>query len=379
MRDWLLLRKVLEPQGFVTIFTEKTYAGKIFGFEGGQSALFPTDVLGKEVEAFEKEYAQYCGADHCMGVSNGLDALRLIFEGYKVLGQLNEGDEVIVPSNTYIASILSVTQSRLKPVLVEPDTLTFNLNPDLIKAHVTNKTKAILAVHLYGQLADMHALASIASENGLLLIEDAAQSHGATLSDGRVAGNLAHAAGHSFYPGKNLGALGDAGAVTTNDRELAEAINALRNYGSHKKYYNIYEGFNMRLDENQAAWLRIRLRGLNKENQRRRELAEVYRTSITNEAVTLPFEAGYATHVYHIYPILHPRRDALQQYLLENGVQTMIHYPVPPHQQEAFSQWAGFSFPITEKIHQQELSLPISPVHSNDEIAYVAALINDFK
>lgn len=336
-------------------------------------------ILGKEVEAFEKEYEHYCGTSHCIGVSNGLDALRLIFEGYKALGQLKEGDEVIVPANTYIASILAVTQSRLKPVLVEPDALTFNLNPDLVTAHITEKTKAILAVHLYGQLADMQTLASIASENSLLLIEDAAQAHGAALSDGRVAGNLAHAAGHSFYPGKNLGALGDAGAVTTNDNELAVAIRALRNYGSHKKYYNVYEGFNMRLDENQAAWLRIRLRGLDKENKRRRELAEVYRTSITNEEVTLPYEASYATHVYHIYPIMHPRRDALQQFLLEKGVQTMIHYPVPPHHQEAFSQWSGWSFPISEKIHQQELSLPMSPVHSNEEIEYVAATINQFK
>ncbi len=336
-------------------------------------------ILGKEVEAFEKDYAHYCGTSHCLGVSNGLDALRLIFEGYKALGQLMEGDEVIVPANTYIASILAVTQSRLKPVLVEPDAHTFNLNPDLVKAHITKKTKAILAVHLYGQLADMHSLASIADEHGLLLVEDAAQAHGAMLSDGRMVGNLGHAAGHSFYPGKNLGALGDAGAVSTNDNELAEAIKALRNYGSHKKYYNVYEGFNMRLDENQAAWLRIRLRGLDKENKRRRELADVYRTSIRNEEVILPFEATYATHVYHLFAILHPRRDALQQYLLEKGVQTMIHYPLPPHQQEAFRQWSGWSFPVTEKIHQQELSLPISPVHSNEEIAYVADVINQFK
>lgn len=336
-------------------------------------------ILGKEVEAFEKEYAQYCGADHCMGVSNGLDALRLIFEGYKAMGQLKEGDEVIVPANTYIASILAITQSRLVPVLVEPDAQTYNLNTDLVRAHITTKTKAILAVHLYGQLADMPQLSSLADEHGLLLVEDAAQAHGAVLTDGRRAGNLANAAGHSFYPGKNLGALGDAGAVTTNDSELATAILALRNYGSHKKYYNVYEGFNMRLDEHQAAWLRIRLRGLENENSRRRELADLYRTSIRNEEVTLPYEASYARHVYHLFALLHPRRDALQQYLLENGVQTMIHYPVPPHQQEAFSQWAGFSFPITEKIHQQELSLPISPVHSNEEIAYVAALINDFK
>jgi dTDP-4-amino-4,6-dideoxygalactose transaminase len=342
-------------------------------FEGGWY------ILGKEVEAFEQEYAQYCGTSHCLGVSNGLDALRLIFEGYKVLGQLKEGDEVIVPANTYIASILAVTQSRLKPVLVEPDAQTFNLNPDLVKAHISDKTKAILAVHLYGQLANMQSLASIAEANGLLLIEDAAQAHGATLSDGRVAGNLAHAAGHSFYPGKNLGALGDAGAVTTNDNELAGAIKALRNYGSHKKYYNVYEGFNMRLDENQAAWLRIRLRGLDKENKRRRDLAEMYRTSITNAEVILPFEATYATHVYHVFAILHPRRDALQQYLLEKGVHSMIHYPVPPHHQEAFGQWAHQSFPISEKIHQQELSLPMSPVHSNEEIAYVAETINQFK
>lgn len=336
-------------------------------------------ILGDEVSAFEKDYAAFCGTHYCAGVSNGLDALRLIFEAYKLLNKLKEGDEVIVPANTYIASILSVTQSRLVPVLAEPHPDTYNIDPQRVEAAITTKTKAILAVHLYGQLADMDALNQIAAKHGLLTVEDAAQSHGATNKNGKIAGNLSNAAGHSFYPGKNLGALGDAGAVTTNDKELFDAVCALRNYGSHKKYYNLYEGYNMRLDEIQAAWLRIRLKGLEVETKRRREIAEMYSSGLVLPELKLPVEANYGKHVYHIYPVMHPRRNDLQKYLEGLGIQTMIHYPLPPHKQQAFAQWNHLTFPITESIHLQELSLPMSPVHTNEEINYVIEAINKFK
>lgn len=335
-------------------------------------------VLGNEVSSFEKEYAAFCGTEYCVGVSNGLDALRLILEGYKALGLLHEGDEVIVPANTYIASILAITQSRLTPVLAEPDKDSYNIDPAEAERLITKKTKAIMAVHLYGQLADMETLAGIAGKHNLLLIEDAAQAHGARLKSGGCAGSLGDAAGHSFYPGKNLGALGEAGAVTTGDKALAEAVLALRNYGSHKKYYNLYEGFNMRIDENQSAWLRIRLRGLDRENARRRQLASIYDQKLDAKIVTKPRVMDWGEHVYHIYAVMHPERERLQAYLAEHGVSTMIHYPLPPHKQEAFRQWNGLSFPITEKIHRQELSLPMSPVHSDEEISYVAELINNF-
>lgn len=336
-------------------------------------------ILGQQVTAFENEYAQFCGANHCIGISNGLDALRIIFEAYKRLGRLSDGDEVIVPANTYIASVLAITQSGLIPVLVEPDARTYNLDPEKVKLAITKKTKAVLAVHLYGQLADMDAINAIALQNGLLVVEDAAQAHGATMHSGNKAGNLSDATGHSFYPGKNLGALGDAGAVTTNDDELATAIRALRNYGSHKKYYNLYEGFNMRLDENQAAYLRIRLKGLAAENARRNQIASMYDSGLSLDGLVTPYRAAYGSHVYHIYATLHPHRDALQQHLEANGVQAMIHYPVPPHQQQAFPQWNSLSFPISEEIHQQELSLPMSPVLTDDEVRYVIDKVNSFK
>ncbi len=341
-------------------------------FEGGWY------ILGDAVKTFEEEYALFCGSEYCIGVSNGLDALRIIFEAYKVLNKLKAGDEVIVPANTYIASILAISQSGLTPVLVEPDPKTYNLDAEGLEKHITANTRAVMAVHLYGQLAAMSGLQDLCKKHNLLLVEDAAQAHGASDSTGKRAGSLSDAAGHSFYPGKNLGALGDAGAVTTSDEELMMAIKALRNYGSHKKYYNLYQGFNMRLDENQAAWLRIRLNGLLKENEKRRELAALYSSLIKNKEVVLPYVLENNLHVYHIYAIMHPRRDELQQYLSDNGIQTMIHYPVPPHHQEAFSHWKHLKFPVTEKIHQQELSLPISPVHTNEEIEYVSEKINQF-
>lgn len=336
-------------------------------------------VLGEETRAFEEEYARFCGTKHAVGVSNGLDALRLIFEAAKVLGKLAEGDEVLVPANTYIASILAITQSGLRPVLVEPDRATYNIDVHAATEAVGPRTRAILAVHLYGQLADMEALSALAQAQGLLLFEDAAQAHGARLLDGRCAGNLSLAAGHSFYPGKNLGALGEAGAVTTSDAGFAEAVATLRNYGSQQKYYNRFQGFNMRIDELQAAFLRIRLRGLDKENERRRELAALYRQEIKRPDLVLPHEADYGQHVYHLFPILHPRRDALQAYLRKAGIQTMIHYPLPPHKQEAYAQWKELSLPFTEQLHREELSLPISPCHSDEEIHYVAHCINHFE
>ncbi|MCL2074265.1 MAG: DegT/DnrJ/EryC1/StrS family aminotransferase [Marinilabiliaceae bacterium] len=342
-------------------------------FEGGWY------ILGKETEAFEKEYADFCGSKHCIAVSNGLDALRLIFESYKSLGKIKTGDEVIVPSNTYIATILGITQSGLKPILVEPDISTYNLDSQKVEKAITKNTKAILTVHLYGQLSDMAPLENICKKHGLYLFEDAAQSQGASYKDGRISGNLSEAAGHSFYPGKNLGALGDAGAVTTSNDEVANTIKALRNYGSHKKYYNIYEGFNMRLDENQAAWLRIKLHGLNEENEKRRKLALIYDNTLKLKNLIVPKQAEYGKHIYHIYAVLHPKRDKLQSYLLENGIQTLIHYPVPPHKQKAFQSWNNLSFPIAEKIHEQELSLPMSPVHTVEEIEYVCDTINHFK
>jgi len=335
-------------------------------------------ILGSEVEAFEKEYAAYCGADFCVGVSNGLDALRAIFEGYKLLEKLNAGDEVIVPANTYIASILAITQSGLTPVLVEPDIETYNISPGNIRQALSSKTKAILAVHLYGQLADMGQINAIAEEFNLIVVEDAAQAHGAEYKDGRKAGNLSHATGHSFYPGKNLGALGDAGAITTNDANLFEVVKALRNYGSHKKYYNLYEGFNMRLDENQAAWLRIKLRHLDECNNHRAMLAQIYNEHLTLKELVKPKVGNWGTHVYHLYPVMHPKRDLLKQYLEERQVQTLIHYPVPPHKQNAFKAWNNLSFPVTEKIHANILSLPISPSHTVEEIHHVVETINSF-
>jgi dTDP-4-amino-4,6-dideoxygalactose transaminase len=364
---FLDLKKVNEPY-----FAEMMAATQSFLDSGWY-------ILGQQVTAFENEYAAYCGSMHCIGISNGLDALRIIFEAYKRLGKLKDGDEVIVPANTYIASILSITQSGLTPVLVEPDAQTYNLDPQKVKAAITKNTKAILAVHLYGQLADMEALNAIAAQHGLLVVEDAAQAHGALHTNGKKAGNLSNATGHSFYPGKNLGALGDGGAVTTNDDELASAIRALRNYGSHKKYYNLYEGFNMRLDENQASYLRIRLKGLDAENARRCQIAEKYDSGLTLSQLKTPFRANYGHHVYHIYAVMHPKRDELQQYLEANGVQSMIHYPVPPHQQQAFPQWNKLSFPISETIHQQELSLPMSPVLTDQEVNYVIETVNQFK
>lgn len=337
---------------------------------------------GNELQQFESSYAEYCGTKHCIGVANGLDALVLVIRAWKELGYVNEGDEVLVPSNTYIASILAISENGLTPVLVEPDLATFNMCPVNAEKAITSRTKAILPVHLYGRLADMPALMALAERHDLLVLEDSAQSHGASI-DGKKAGNWGHASGFSFYPGKNLGALGDAGAVTTNNDLLATTLRALRNYGSHEKYKNLYLGVNSRLDEIQAACLSVKLKYLDEQTSHRRLIAELYTNTIANSAITLPVTPDFCvkdnnSHVWHVYTVLCDERDALQKHLLENGIQTLIHYPIPPHFQPAYSDLANCSFPISEKIHKQILSLPMGPSLSLTEAGAVVNACNTF-
>lgn len=337
---------------------------------------------GAQVEDFEREFADYCGVKHCIGVANGLDALILTLRAWKELGKLEEGDEVIVPANTYIASILAITENHLIPVLVEPDATSYNLCPKNTEAAITLKTKVILPVHLYGQLADMSAIMDIAKRHNLLVLEDSAQAHGASMGD-KKAGNWGDASGFSFYPGKNLGALGDGGAVTTNDEELATTIRVLGNYGSHKKYENLYQGTNSRLDEIQAAMLRVKLTHLDEETSQRRAISEAYMSGIKSENVILPFTQNVVPlmlkqHVWHLFVIQSKYRDKLQQYLLQKDIQTLIHYPIPPHKQQAYEDWNQKRYPITEKIHQQILSLPISPTLTLNEVKKVIKAINEF-
>lgn len=335
-------------------------------------------IRGAKVNEFEKSFASFCGTSHCIGVANGLDALILILEAYKVLGHMEEGDEVIVPSNTYIASILAITKAGLTPVLVEPDEQTFNLDPNNVEAAITPRTKAIMHVHLYGQLSHIEEMRSICDKHGLKLIEDAAQAHGAEM-EGKKAGAWGDAAGFSFYPGKNLGALGDAGAVTTNDDALAEAISALANYGSHRKYENIYKGLNSRLDEMQAAILTVKLNSLDSDTLKRREVARVYDKGIDNPRIQLPiWNSHLVNHVFHLYVIRCEERDVLKEFLFDNGIQTVIHYPIPPHKQEAYSEWNELCFPLTERIHDEVLSLPISPVLSLEDQNYIIETLNRF-
>ncbi len=335
-------------------------------------------ILGKQVNQFEKAFSDYCGTKHCIGVASGLDALILIFRAYQELNKLKPGDEIIVPVNTYIATILSITANKLVPILVEPNEKSFNLDVDLIEKHISQKTKAILPVHLYGQLADMASINKIAKEHNLLVIEDAAQAHGAEDQKGVKAGNLGHAAAFSFYPGKNLGALGDGGAITTNNDELARVIRALRNYGSEKKYDYQYKGFNSRLDEMQAIILSVKLKYLDIENKKRKVIAERYLSEIKNEKLDLPFFSEEQDHVFHQFVVRTKKRDGLQQFLSEKGIETMIHYPVPPHKQKGYSEWNDRSYPITEQIHREVLSLPVNPVLTNEEIKYISNVINKY-
>ncbi len=333
-------------------------------------------IHGKEHEAFEKEYAAYCGGGECVGLANGLDALTLILRAYREMGRLREGDEVIVPGNTYIASVLAITENRLVPVMVEPDIRSFNVDPAAISSALTRRTCAVLPVHLYGQLADMDAICEIADRHKLLVIEDAAQAHGAE-QRGRKAGSLGHAAGFSFYPGKNLGALGDAGAVLTSDTELATTLRALRNYGSHVKYQNLMEGPNSRLDEIQAAFLRVRLRHLGRENAHRRSVATRYREGIRNARVALPSVVGEeGSHVWHLFVVRVDARDEFVRHLSDRGIQTVIHYPIPPHRQKCYSRYSSLSLPITEAIHREVVSLPISPVITDEQVATVISAVN---
>ena len=329
-------------------------------------------VLGEQVAAFEAEFAAYCGVKHCVGVGNGLDALRLIIRGYG----FGPGDEIIVPANTYIATVLAITANGCTPVLVEPDPVTFNLDPSLVEAHLGPRTVALLPVHLYGRLCDPAPLRELARRHHLVVIEDAAQAHGATVG-GRRAGSLGDAAGFSFYPTKNLGCLGDGGAVTTADDALADRVRALRNYGSTSKHHHQLRGVNSRLDELQAAFLRVRLPHLDAENRRRREIADRYRQAVANPRLTLP-EAPGPDHVVHLLVATTDDRDALQTHLLRAGIGTAIHYPVPPHRQPAFADLAEVPLPITERLAGQVLSLPAHPPLTDSDIDQVAAALNAF-
>ncbi|UGS20417.1 DegT/DnrJ/EryC1/StrS family aminotransferase [Flavobacterium cyclinae] len=380
MIHFLNLKKINQPFEFA--FQDKM---KQF-LEGGWY------ILGNEVKQFEKDFASYCGSKYCIGVGNGLDALVLIFKAYIHLGKLQKGDEVIVPANTYIASILAVLQADLIPVLVEPRLETYNINPEEIEAKISSKTKAILPVHLYGQLCEMKAINEIAQKHNLLVIEDAAQSHGARFSvqcslksvqselsdEAHPSPNTHHPTAYSFYPGKNLGALGDGGAITTNDDALAEVLFSLRNYGSKVKYENEILGVNSRLDELQAAFLNIKLKHLEAENEFRRRVAKQYLSEIKNDKITLPYWDLSNNHVFHLFVIRTSNRNHLQDYLKENGIETMIHYPIPPHKQKALSNWNNLSFPITEKIHDEVLSIPLNSGLTVSEIQHIITVLNKY-
>lgn len=336
---------------------------------------------GEENKRFEANYAKFIGTKHCIGCANGLDALIWIFRAYIELGVMQPGDEVIVPANTYIATILSITENRLVPVLVEPKLNTLEIDDDLVEAHITPKTKAICIVHLYGRNAYTEKIGALCKKYNLKLVEDNAQAHGCKHTDGRTTGSIGDAAGHSFYPGKNLGALGDGGAVTTNDNSLAEAVRTLANYGSQKKYVFKYTGRNSRLDEVQAAVLDVKLKYLVEDNAHRKEVANYYYDHISNSLITLPDRLPDEQNAYHLFPILvaNGKRDALHDYLDQNGVGTVIHYPIAPHKQECYKEWNHMSLPITERIADEELSLPIGPTISIAEVQQIVSIINCFK
>jgi len=332
---------------------------------------------GKENAAFEAHYSQYIGTKHTIGCANGLDALVWILRAYMELGVMAPGDEVIVPANTYIASILAITDNDLVPVLVEPDIASYQIDDSKIEAAITSKTKAIMLVHLYGRCAYTEKIGQICKKYSLKLIEDNAQAHGC-LYNAKRTGSLGDAAGHSFYPGKNLGALGDGGAVTTDDEELAGMIRAIANYGSSKKYVFTYKGRNSRLDEIQAAILDVKLKYLDEDNNLRRQAAKTYIEKIKNPNIILPSVSDWNSNVFHIFPVRSCKRDELQAYLAKRGVQTLIHYPIPPHKQECYREWNNLSFPITEQIHREELSLPMSPLQKEEITMKIAEIINDY-
>lgn len=335
-------------------------------------------LLGKENKRFEENYGNYIGSKYCVGVGNGLDALRIIIRAYIELGFFQEGDEIIVPANTYIASILAITDNKLIPVFVEPKLSNYQIDDLQIESKITNKTKAIMLVHLYGQCAYTEKIKSIREKYNLKVIEDNAQAHGC-LYQNKKTGSLGDAAGHSFYPGKNLGAFGDAGAITTNDEKLAATCKSLANYGSSEKYKFDYVGFNSRLDEIQAAILNHKLNFLDEENAKRKEIAKFYLNNIKNSSLILPKVENFDSHVFHIFPILCEKRDELKHYLEQNGIQTLIHYPIPPHKQNCYKEYRELQFPITEMIHKQELSLPNSPNLSNEELSFIIEKLNHFK
>ncbi len=329
---------------------------------------------GEENETFSDNFAKYCGTKYCIGVANGLDALNLIIKSF----DFGLGDEIIVPANTYIATILAISQNGCTPVLVEPDINTYNINPDLIEEKITDKTKAIIIVHLYGQVVQMEKIWDLAKKYNLKVIEDSAQAHGAFYKSKRV-GNLSDASAFSFYPGKNLGCMGDGGCVTTNNEELAAKIKAIANYGSDRKYHHIYKGINSRLDEIQAAVLDVKLKYLDKDNEKRREVSKYYRDNIQNPKIILPKVYNENSHVWHIFAVRTQERDKFQKYLQDNDIQTIIHYPTPPHKQGAYKEWNNLSFPISEEIHKTIISLPISPVMTIEEIKKVVEVINEYK
>lgn len=335
-------------------------------------------ILGNELKLFEANFARYCGTAHCVGTGNGLDALRLILEGYKVLGKLKQNDEVLVASNTYIATILAIEQAGLKPVLVEAEVDSYNFDLDALKNAVTEKSKAIMPVHLYGEIAPMDFIRKISEEHNLLIIEDAAQAHGAEYKNGKQAGNIGNAAGFSFYPTKNLGALGDGGAVTTNDKALAEAVAKLRNYGTSSKYVNELVGFNSRLDELQAAFLNCKLSSLDTDNYRRQEIAQRYVSEIKNDKLVLPKYDGGKDHVFHLFVVRVANRFDFIDYLDRNNIGHLIHYPIAPHQQQALNHYEHLKFSTTEKIHEQVISIPMSPILKNEEVDRVIEVLNAY-
>lgn len=365
MIPYLNLKKLNAP--YHDAFLEKT---SIFLEKGHY-------ILGDELQQFEKEFATYCKVSHCIGVGNGLDALTLIFKAYVALGMLRLGDEILVPANTYIASILSIINAGLTPVLVDTNLLNYNFTIETLQQHVTQHTKGVLMVHLYGQITDAAKIKTFCKDFGLLLVEDAAQAHGAT-SQHFKAGGIGDAAGFSFYPGKNLGCLGDGGAVTTNNPQVADCVRSLRNYGSEFKYQNVYKGINSRLDELQAAFLRIKLPDLDFDNKTRQGIAKRYLSEITNPLIALPFVEDFDAHVFHIFAVRVESRAEFQHYLMEHGIQTLIHYPIAPHQQQAMEEFSTLALPVSELIHRQVVSIPLNPSLTIEEQDFIIEKINGY-